>query len=165
MKKVIFFSLSIMICSFWACTQEDIIETPKTNCDLLQGDDYLIFGKFYGFCGGNCTQLYKMTNTELFADNIDRFEHNKEVTFDKTNLGAAKIEIAKTVCSQYANDIKNEKSDRIGCPDCFDQGNIYVELKQNGKVQKWFIDPTVNAQPEYLKPFAKAIEDAVTKLK
>lgn len=152
--------------SSWACVKEEkSIETPQSNCNLLQGDDYLIFGKFYGFCGGNCTHLYKMTATELFADNMDRYEYDKEVTFDKTNLGAAKIEIAKTVCSQYTSEIKNEKNERIGCPDCHDQGNIYVELKQNGKVQKWYIDPSLNAQPAYLQPFAKAIEDAVVKLK
>lgn len=165
MKKILFFSLCLMLGSFGACVKKEVVEQPSSNCDLLKDDDYLIFGKFYGFCGGNCVHLYKMTTTELFADNMDRFEHGKAVTFDKTNLGSAKIEIAKTVCAQFTSDIKNEKSDRIGCPDCHDQGNIYVELKQNGKVQKWFIDPSVNAQPAYLQPFAKVIEDAIVKLK
>jgi hypothetical protein len=166
MKKIQYFILLLWVVSIWACVKEENKEsTPLSKCDLLQKDDYLIFGKFYGFCQGNCTTLFKMTPTELFADNIERYDFEKAITFDTNNLGNAKIEIAKTVCSSFVSEIKNEKSDRIGCPDCYDQGTIYFELKQNGKVQKWFIDPTISAQPAYLQSFAKAIEDATLKLK
>jgi hypothetical protein len=166
MKKIF---VSALLSTLFAisCKNEIIVENPTTTCDLLGNDDYLIFGTNYGFCVGNCSSLFKLTSTSLFEDDIDRLEQDKAVTFKSTALSTAKVEIAKTACAQFPNDLNNEKDERIGCPDCHDQGTIYIELKKNGVVKKWYIDPDQNQStiPTYLQAYTKIVRDVVDQLK
>jgi hypothetical protein len=162
MKKIFF--VTLLFCSTFMACDPAKVETTSL-CDQLQGDDYLVFGTDFGFCIGNCTHLYKLTTTELFEDDFDKFLNSKQPTFKTTPLNAAKVDIAKSVCMAFPNDLLKEKESRIGCPDCHDQGSIYVEIKKNGVVQSWFIDPDQNTSiAKAFQDYAVIVRDAVEKL-
>ncbi len=166
MKKIFLFALTSVLL-FPSCVKEEKTSTTTSTCDKLGANDYLIFGTHYGLCAGNCAHLFKLTSTAFFEDNMDRFLKDKPIEFKTTALDAAKLDIAKSVCSAFPDALNNEKAETMGCPNCVDQGAIYIELSKGGVVKKWNIDPDKNASgvPDYVKAYTKTISDAVESLR
>ncbi len=165
MSRKILVLLVLITVFFAACKKET--NHSASVCPLLSADDYLVFGTYYGFCAGNCTSLYKLTTTEVYEDDINYFEKEKDVVFRSQPLGSSKLSLAAELCRSFPFDSIISEKETIGCPDCHDQGVVYVELKKNGLVRKWFIDPDANQNdvPAYLKSYVKLVKTTVEKLK
>lgn len=145
---------------FFIASCKESEETTPSTCVILKSDDYLAFGMSYGFCGGNCAHIYKLTTTSLYADNIDRIL-DKPITYAVTPESVDKLAIAQELCALFPEDLKKEKEERMGCPDCHDQGTIYIELRQSGQTHKWYIDP--DEPPAFNRP--AYLDSFITKFK
>ena len=129
----------------------------------LNDEDYLIFGVYYGFCGQNCTILYKLTSEDIFQDDID-FGLPYEIPFQKDPMTRDKFEIAKQLTESFPKALLEEPKNIIGCPDCVDQGGYYIEYKTEDTRDHWRIDTFNDALPEYLVQYTDQLEEVINQL-
>ena len=159
MKTPLILILLTTLFLFNSCDKDD-------DCQVVSEENIeLIFGTDYGFCVENCTQLFLLKNDSLYADDIDKGVP-AEIPFLATPMPAEKYEIAKIL---IANDVfpaalLNETNDRIGCPDCADQGGYYIEWRSTTERKKYFIDTNEEALSEYLKPYVQKVREVMEKL-
>lgn len=167
MKKLsLFLILSIALCLFSCKEDEPVVTLPVVNCPLIDGtNDYLIFGNHYGFCPANCVNLYKLTTTALFqTDMKGRFQ--EPLTFNTTAMSKENFALTSALCSKFPLESTNALDVVIGCPDCHDQGTVYVELKRGTVIRKWRIDPDKSDTiPKDIQEYAQLIKDLAIKLK
>lgn len=130
MKKLLLFS--VIISFLIACTNND---------DDGGTPDNIVFGQFYGFCVGQCFKPYQLTNIRLTVDN-DEEHYMQGYTYKATDiLDETALNEAKQLLEGIPQELLNAENGKVyGCPDCTDQGGIYLELNFNGKSKKVIID-------------------------
>ncbi|MBJ7879651.1 hypothetical protein [Gelidibacter salicanalis] len=115
MKSVLILVLATFI--FTACNSDD---------DTVEAGDYLIFGHFYGMCGGEeCVEIFKLTDSKLYEDTNDnytldnlKFRELDQATFDKV----------KDFKNAIPEQLLTDETTVFGCPDCADGGGLYIQL-------------------------------------
>ena len=143
--KYIIFTL-ILIASFSSCKKEITISN----------DDYLTFGTFHGECMGNdCVKLFVIKENKLYEDPND---------FNGTRLGFIplsneKFNQVKDLVDYIPNELFQKEKETFGCPDCVDQGGIYVRYFIEGKKGEFRFDNNLNANPTYLHEFVAKINE------
>jgi hypothetical protein len=151
MKKSHFSILAIFIVvlCFSACSKED------SSSD----SDYLIFGHFYGECGGeSCIEIYKIDENGLYEDQNDIYPINLNFyDGDFIKLPHHKYEEVKDLISYFPNGLFNESEIVIGSPDAGDWGGLYVEYNFDGKREFWLLDQLHQNVPHYLHAFIDEI--------
>ncbi|MDN5200173.1 hypothetical protein QQ008_02345 [Fulvivirgaceae bacterium BMA10] len=160
MKKTLFL---LMISTFLliniSCQEQDCCVSPEKESKI----DMLIFGKYAGFCMGNCTRLFKIEGNKLFADDVDRGVPD-EVPFQSNPLSDAQYQKAKELISNFPTSLITSSEKTFGCPDCADQGGFYIEVKYDGKIHKWNVDTSEDALPDYLVTYTRNINEVMKSL-
>jgi hypothetical protein len=153
------FSLAIVIASKSSFSQQAFLEGDTLNRSFFHGPlDYMIFGVYCGECGGHCATMYKIDNTGLAIDETDGFfKNNGKITFADKGWKDDRFDTAKILLESIPTQLVTSKMEQFGCPDCTDGCGIYVELKMNAVVKKFYIDTNQSQLPEFLKPFARAV--------
>lgn len=152
MKK--FLGILLVFCSFYSCTSNDTIE--------INEKDYLIFGHFHGMCmGDGCIVNFKLTGDKLYEDLKKDYSHTK---FEFVLLNNDKFEQVKNLMDFFPSKLLNEKEYTLGCPDCADQGGLFIELSKNGVIKSWRIDSQKEAVPTYLHSFMDKIKEKIALL-
>lgn len=121
--------------------------------------DYLIFGHFYGMCGGEeCVEVFKLTENELYEDSSDDYSLKK---FNFYELDQATYTLVKDLYKFIPEQLLKEESDIFGCPDCADGGGLFIELSKDGKLFSWRIDQSKENVPEYLHDFMDKVNEKI----
>ena len=84
MKNLIF----IVIMSLLVSCAKETVKPVNT--------DQLVFGKYCGFCGGNCTWLYKIEGEKIYPDIVNSYSHDG-LKFSDTPLANEKYDKAKVL--------------------------------------------------------------------
>lgn len=128
----------------------------------IEGQNFLVFGHFYGMCvGDRCVLNYKLTDEALFKDTIrDYYGQNR--VFVK--MEDEQFEKVKDLADYFPQKLLKEKETVIGCPDCADGGGLLVEYSENGKLTTWRIDMNKNHVPDYLHDFMDKIQEKINLL-
>lgn len=131
MKK----SLFLLILLLPACKKE-------TASPFVAADSF-IFGTSYGECGGDCARLFKLENDHLYPDDNVKYlpQAGDPVPFQSQSLPSDKVALAKTLLAEAPAGLYGETQEIIGCPDCRDQGTIFIEIRTGDQVRKWYVDP------------------------
>lgn len=129
-SKLTLFAVLISMMSITACQKDEEVSS-----------DDLIFGLSYGECTGDCSYLYLLHNGELFAD--DGVEHfiPDAIPFQSTAEPDSDYQLSKNLLDDFPEQLVSNGQSSYGCPDCLDQGTIYLELRRNGSVYKFELDP------------------------
>lgn len=155
MKKALLF---LALLAAFGCKKE----SSKLNVDNL---DYFVFGTAFGFCAGGptCVTLFLLEDQNLYPDaDITREQFfSGDLAFQTTSLPSDKVALAQDLLAQFPSALLEETEEEIGCPDCSDQGTVYVEIKKGATVRKWRIDPFWDKY----KPFSQAVAQTVAALK
>ena len=150
MKRILFFFLALLVFS---------------SCNKSEKTDYLVFGKFYGFCAGDdCVKMYKVTSKNLYKEASADYPGNEEYNGKFQTKINDKLSIAKPLLSMIPEKLKEEEA-FIGCPDCSDQGGVFVEYKADGETYIFRIDNFRDNIPEYLHDFLDEIDSIIEDLK
>lgn len=151
MKKLLSFILLLFL--FFACREDGGID--------LEEDEYLIFGHYYGFCvGEECVETFKLTNEKLYEDISDSYAG--QGTFQFQELRADQFELVKDLINDFPEKLLDEESQTFGCPDCADQGGLYISFKDRGKEAKfWKIDQDKNQVPTNLHVFMDEVNQKI----
>jgi len=129
---------------------------PKTN------PDYFAFGEAHGRCIADCARFFKISNDEIFSDDMNHFQGN--LKFQTKPLDKSKFEIAKVLKEKFPDFLKNNVNKTFGCPDCADQGGYHIEIRQKNVVRFWHIDTNVNEQPAEIRSYVQELESVISKL-
>lgn len=137
-----------------------------SSCSKLEslpsGGDYLVFGHFFGECGGEqCIETFKLTDRQLFEDINDNYRGTE---FDWIELDEDKFLIVEDLFDEFPADLIDESDQTFGCPDCGDWGGNYVEYSANGKVGRWYLDMVQDDIPTYLHDFADLLNEKIQEI-
>ncbi len=152
MNRSIFFLLSLVLFGF-GCDSDD----DEVSCDK----ETIIFGHFFGECSGErCVEIYMLQELSLFEASNEFFD-TSDFDFDElSNDLYAQVEDIRIF---FPRELINTSSQTYGCPDCADQGGIYVQLVDRGG-REFFIDQDVSEIPEFLRDFAGVINERIALL-
>lgn len=129
MNRILFAALVMLLVS---CSNDDSIDNKAKS---------LVFGSFAGECFGDCFQVFRIDNNQLEEDRITNF-YGENYNFDG-NYTFSDEEFSKY--SKILNEIPGEliegNDKTFGCPDCADQGGIYIQIQSStGKTITYSID-------------------------
>lgn len=149
MKRILFFFLAVFVFS---------------SCNKSIKSDYLIFGEFYGFCvGDDCVKMYKVTSKNLYKATSPEYPGNEKYNGKFNTKINDELSVAKPLLNMIPEDLKDEEI-FIGCPDCADQGGVFVEYSLDGEIYFFRIDNFRDNVPEYLHDFLDEIDSVVEDL-
>ena len=140
--------------------------TNSCNSDdelLLQADQYLIFGHFYGECGGeSCIEIFRLENYRLLEDDRDIYPSPSAFYEGKfRKLSNEKFELVKDLFQSFPSELLNENDKVIGQPDAGDWGGLYIEYKYNDEPNFWLLDQKKSNVPEYLHAFIDEVNEKI----
>ncbi len=150
------FSLLIAIAALiFSCEEQD---SPG-----MSSEEYLVFGKFYGFClGDNCVQIFKIESNQLSKNKLHQYPARNSFYPDTYDLlSNTKFESVSGLLDIFPDRLLNETDTIFGCPDCADQGGYYIEANFAEIRKFWIIDTSRSNVPEYLHPFLDEIDAAI----
>ena len=150
MKKLVLILAAVVI--LIACTKSD-------NNIAINEQNFLVFGHFYGFCGGeSCVETFKLTDEKLFEDTIDDYMGQ---TLEFEELENSVFLQVNDLPTFFPNQLLNEVETVFGCPDCADGGGIFVQYSENGNVKSWRIDQDKSNIPIYLHNFIDKVNEKI----
>ena len=150
MKQLL--SLSLFILAFTSCKKETIQLLKKgTN----QPVSSFSFGVSHGYCIGECAKFYSIVEGQVFPDDMHRLQ--QPLLFKPEALSNEKYLIAKDLVDSFPAYLINNPDTTFGCPDCHDQGAIYLELKSDEGVQYWNIDMDEKGQPSEIRDYVQQL--------
>lgn len=129
--------------------------------------EHIIFGRFCGFCNGECAVMYKIDfkTKRLFADHTESYwkHHNgNDLQFATEIDNKSKIEAAMKIPASVPLSILEAKSkSRFGCPDCADGCGIYFEFKKDGETKSFYIDYQTDQLEGEIKDFADYLRSVI----
>ncbi len=123
---------SIILLYFSSCSKEE---------EGLRPGDYLIFGYYYDCPAETCVEYFKLEGSKLYEDRKDEYpEFRFEPDLDFAELNSAKWELVKDLPEKFPSVLWETKETVFGNPDKYDQGGLYVRIKQGSKEGYWFLD-------------------------
>lgn len=177
MKKL-WFLLILVLVGLSSCEEEE----PE-----LSKGDYLIFGSFYGECGGEgCVETFKLENNRLLEDTLQRLAQNYNFESGYQVLDQAYFEQARRLLAAFPDQLFAEhrqppigivgsnpkmtgfpeqmlveSSATFGCPDCRDQGGLFIEYRRKDIHGTWYIDQDKEEVPTYLHEFMNQVNETI----
>jgi len=142
-----------------------IITVLLTACNTQnpQQADYIMFGDFYGMCGGpSCVDYYKIEGGTLYKDELNEYPGNNPNHQFIAYTNAYNTQILH-LGSLVPTGLYSE-STTIGMPDAYDQGGFYIEIHKDGNTQHWLIDRDSANVPTYLHTICDTMSSYLTAL-
>lgn len=147
------FFLFILSMTFGGCA-EKVYPDPSA----------FVFGSWYGFCIENCIHVYKLENGKLYPDDMSTRYQSEDISFQKTPLDEKWAKKAQELYALFPAYLNKNPNMTIGCPDCHDQGVLYLAFEGNEKPIEWKIDPVENDYPPEIKVFMTAMKELISEL-
>lgn len=135
--------------------------SKKSTC-TSETPDFVIFGHFYGECGGDkCIETYKLTPTSLLEDTLDVYAYPgfNEGSFDVNRDD--KLDQVKDLLTRVPDVLLDQDSTYLGQPDAGDWGGIYFEYKKDNFHKKWYIDMQDGNLAAKYRPFRDLIIEKI----
>jgi len=114
--------------------------TNETDPGLGQAD-YVVFGIAFGECIGDCITIFRVSELRLEEDTNSQYLTNDFQFVPSRVLNDSQLNEARKLLHSIPGDLMQNPADRYGCPDCRDQGGIYIQYKIQGELKKVVIDP------------------------
>ena len=147
-----YFLITLIAVAFYSCDKQ-------TNPPV---EESLIFGHFYGECmGETCVLTYKLTEAVLYRDTIQSYS-GQNLSF--VMMEQAQFDLVSNLLSNFPEELLDETETTIGCPDCLDQGGLFLEYSNGDLFGSWRIDQMQSAVPEYLHPFMDQVNASIALL-
>lgn len=155
--KYISLFLSALILSLYACKKEG----NDDNCaGPIEDNSSLIFGHYYGECiGEDCIQTYKLSGAHLYEDTVDSYAGTGPLAFIQRSQ--EDYLLVSNLMDYYPEELLSQADTTYGCPDCADQGGLFIQLSNEGTVRTFNIDQDMAAVPSYLHLFMTKVNEYI----
>lgn len=152
-------SISVVLFSGLACDKE-------CNCAGTNEFEYMLFGHFYGECGGEgCVEIYKIDSDMLYEDSTDVYPNGlTPYTGEFFALSDEKYQQVKDLLLDFPEELYTEQDTIIGMPDAGDWGGVYVEIKMknlNSLSGFWLLDQMESNMPQVYNDFVDRINEKI----
>ena len=130
--------------------------------------DRVVFGTFYGECGGDCVDIFAADKTSLREDEAASYSSISWVyTFSGTTmLPPAKHAIAVSLLDGIPPELLTATNVQYGAPDSHDQGGIYLLLEKGGVCRRFTIDHDSTAdQSAALLTYKRRVHDVLAAIR
>lgn len=147
---ILFLSLPLL----FSCKEE---EEPNVEA--------FIFGEWNFFCEGNCIQIYKYDQGELYIDNLNSFRDAPIITYRSTPLASQYNSLAEDLRTSFPETFLLPLGNNlIACPNCIDEGAYYLAFENKTGVLWWQVGKDPSLWPEEIKPFMNKLILALDQL-
>ena len=147
------FTLLMAIVILTSCNKDE-------DCITINEQNFLVFGHFYGMCGGEeCVETYKLTDLKLYEDILDDYSGQN---LDFVELDNETFEQINDLVDFFPNQLLNETDTFFGCPDCSDGGGLFIQYSDNGNLKSWRIDQFQENVPSYLHSFIDKVNEKIS---
>lgn len=132
----------------------------KENSTIIKTDDYLVFGHFYGEClGEQCIEIFRLANSKLYEDTLDNYpSYSGFYKGNFVSLSSVKYNSVKDLWDYFPNELLAEKDTVFGCPDCRDQGGLYIEYSRGSSHRFMLFDNDTNKIPQKYHTFLNNVK-------
>lgn len=157
MKTFKFLSLlAVFSLILTACNKNDD-EDPEVELE------YLIFGHFFGECGGEeCVEIFKLENGKLFEDSNDTYPGSNDFyDADFSELSSDLFDQVDGLQEVFPTGLLSEENVVIGQPDAGDWGGLYIEYKTGGTHEFWLLDLAKNNVSEDYHNFIDEVSEKI----
>jgi hypothetical protein len=160
MKNIaIYFIAGLWLAGLSACSKD----ADYANAGEFE---YMIFGHFYGECGGEgCVEIFKLDNERLYEDTTDVYPGGvNPYNGSFILLPNEKYLAVKDLVDSFPVELYAEPETVIGMPDAGDWGGIYVEMKfknDPGRSGFWLLDQHEGHMPELYNEFVDRINEKI----
>jgi len=154
--KIIIAILSLLIVGIFSCDKE------KECCGV--NTEYLVFGHFYGECGGEgCVEIFRIDDSGLYEDTLDQYPGSNDFYpgHFATQVSSEKFDLVKDLDSYFPEELLNETDIVIGQPDAGDWGGIYFEIKRRSTHRFWLLDQMEVNMPDVYNEFVDRINEKI----
>lgn len=153
-------TLFILLTGFvTSCKKEKIVNDPA---------DELVFGTHYGFCQGDCFTVFGIDSQEVQQDTGAHYLYNyQNYTFNGTvTLHDSLFAQVSHLLNEIPAELTTSDDKVFGCPDCHDQGGVYVEINSGDVKKRFDIDnDSTGDQSQEIIDFKRKVIAAVDLLK
>jgi hypothetical protein len=162
MKRSISVFIGLFFLVVFSCKKGNNVEPI-----ILSESDYLMFGHFYGECGGaNCIRIFRLESNQLLEDTRDIYpSSNNFYDGNFVLLSQQRLNIAKDLVNDFPMDLLNEPKNVIGQPDAGDWGGLYIEYNYKGVRKFWLLDQMKSNVPTKYHNFIDKINDKIRLLR
>ena len=118
----------------------------------LEQTEYMVFGRYGAYCGGEtCEEFFRLETERLFEETSDSYPGSGFHPFGQfVQLTQAEFDLAKDIESKFPTRLLVEPDTILGTPDVLDVGSVYFELKTASEHRYWiFNNGSDNMLPEY----------------
>ena len=137
-----------------------VIILSACNKGIIQKNDYLIFGHYYGEClGETCVETFKLIDGKLLEDQNDNYAPQN---FDFVELSDSKYQEVNDIIDFLPDSLLIMNDATFGCPDCHDQGGLFIRYFNDGDLHTWQVDQQKSAVPTYLHEFVDKVNEKIT---
>ena len=133
MKKYTVLTLFAAILLFNSCEKD-----PPASSSVTK----FVFGFFNGHCQGEkCIELYKLENGHLYEDLDDKYPVGNQYEIGNYTLLSTSLYREVSYLRNIVPAELLQMNDTIlGCPDCADQGGLYIEYHTDTEDKRWILD-------------------------
>jgi len=158
-KNLYIISFVVILFSGLACEKD-------CNCAGTGQFEYMIFGHFYGECGGEgCVEIYRLDKEKLYEDSTDVYPNGlAPYAGQYYQLSDEKFQLVKDLIYEFPEALYAEPNTVIGMPDAGDWGGIYVEMKfkdDPGLSGFWLLDQMESNMPQVYNDFVDRINEKI----
>lgn len=121
------------------------------------------FGTYSDFCAEPCADFYLLEINNLYPYNGGAYK--QPLTFKNSAMPSEKYQVAKPLLDSVPSFLTNNPNMTYGCPDCYDQGVIHLELYENGKTYYWRLDRNTDSLPAPIQSYAQRVLTVINEIK
>jgi len=140
------------------------------SCEYKQvtpGDSFSSADSFtFGFAGGWCTgaRFWLLRDQKLLVDSIKGCYRGETLAFQSTPLPSGSYALAKKILDDLPPYLFKNPTKTFGCPNCADQGTLYLGMTYKGSTYSWTLDPDTANLPTEIKGYVKEINELLSQL-
>lgn len=115
-------SLALMLLlSIASCKKEE----TATNTTVQR----LIFANYFSECSTNCVTIFALDSAKVQQDTLINTFIPINYVFAGVDLSNDKFVQVKHLLTEIPNELTTTPDKTYGCPDCHDQGGIYIQVE------------------------------------
>jgi len=139
----------------------------ECDCPGTGQFEYMVFGHFYGECGGEgCVEIYKIDRENLYEDSTDVYPNSQSAYAGEYYLlPNSKYQQVKDLLDYFPEELYAEQHTVIGMPDAGDWGGVYIEIKlKNDEALSgfWLLDQHEGNMAQIYNDFVDKVNEKIT---
>lgn len=89
----------------------------------------LVFGTYFGECLTDCVTIFALDSAKVQQDTLINGFISTNYVFAGVDLSNDKFEQVKHLLTEIPTELTTTPNKTYGCPDCHDQGGIYIQVE------------------------------------